>query len=174
MSSSAATRRWWSLFCVCPAHFHCPPKVSARINAHIPRLPLCRERACRSSSRSRRRALRLSLFSQLFHTRSLLSRCLVVVVIATTVCQFSAYRRVRCRKEHERCGGCCCCCGRRSCCPRCRRHHRFRSFRRCFYLYCCFRYRRRSLPHRPSLPYNHVYGSELYCSHVVGIVFPSM
>lgn len=30
------------LFCVCPAHFHCPPKVSARINAHIlasPSLP---------------------------------------------------------------------------------------------------------------------------------------
>jgi len=55
---------------VCPAHFHCPPKVSARINAHIPRLPLFLTRSLsRSLPRARTRSLPFSL--RLLRARSL-------------------------------------------------------------------------------------------------------
>lgn len=108
MSSSAATRRWWSLFCVCPAHFHCPPKVSARINAHIPCLPLYRERASVPFfSLGTTGALPLSFFLSLFVAPLIcaffiIARCLVVVVaVVAAACQFITYGRVSARSTKD-------------------------------------------------------------------------
>lgn len=67
VSCSATRLPGGGLFCVCPAHFHCPPKVSARINAHIPAVSL-----------SFFLLLRLFLIVTL-RARSLSPRCLVVV-----------------------------------------------------------------------------------------------
>lgn len=57
VSCSATRLPGGGLFCVCPAHFHCPPKVSARINAHIPASPSL------SLSNSNSPVLLLSLFA---------------------------------------------------------------------------------------------------------------
>lgn len=109
---------------MCPAHFHCPPKVSARINAHIPASP--------SPSLFRSVSLSLSLPRRLPYTRAyFIARCLVVACPSVNfACEMSRgggggggggggqtrqpphYRCDRRRHRHR----CCYCCRRSAMC----------------------------------------------------------
>lgn len=85
--AAVAATRWrgggevsFACLALCPAHFHCPPKVSVRINAHIPASSLLRCVAffARSLSLSLFLSFSLSLAAPLYTRAFFIARCLVV------------------------------------------------------------------------------------------------